>query len=186
MNSREAKDFLVQQAAQQAALDNVPFSDLERRMMYFTESGDCPEDPTELNHAFEAQYKMDEYEAKVSKLLHRAYRPISKEDAEAAREWNDAIRILREGDHYILVLWEQGPKERPSHDSLRLLFAGLLLAGIVTSVMLLRPHHEIISWKRGPNTTSSVPQWLQRPLLLALVLGVGRSLVWLLGTKREN
>lgn len=32
----EAKDFLVRQTAEQAALENVPLSDLEKRMMYFT------------------------------------------------------------------------------------------------------------------------------------------------------
>jgi hypothetical protein len=40
MNVREAKDFLVDQAAQQAAIDGVPLSDLEKRTMYFTEWDD--------------------------------------------------------------------------------------------------------------------------------------------------
>jgi len=38
MNNKQAKDFLVQQAAEQASLEAVPLSDLEKRMMYFTES----------------------------------------------------------------------------------------------------------------------------------------------------
>jgi hypothetical protein len=33
MNSREAKNFIVQETMQQAALDGVPVSNLERRMM---------------------------------------------------------------------------------------------------------------------------------------------------------
>jgi hypothetical protein len=37
MNVREAKNFLADQAAQQAAIDGVPLSDLEKRTMYFTE-----------------------------------------------------------------------------------------------------------------------------------------------------
>ena len=45
MRVLEAKDFLVQQTAEQAALENVPLSDLEKRMMYFTETDECPEDP---------------------------------------------------------------------------------------------------------------------------------------------
>jgi hypothetical protein len=40
MSVREAKDFLVDQAAQQAAIDGVPLSDLEERTMYFTEWDD--------------------------------------------------------------------------------------------------------------------------------------------------
>ena len=38
MNVCEAKDFV--QNAEQAALDSVPLSDLEKRMMHFTESDD--------------------------------------------------------------------------------------------------------------------------------------------------
>jgi len=30
VNAKEAKDFLVQQTAEQASLENVPFSDLEK------------------------------------------------------------------------------------------------------------------------------------------------------------
>jgi hypothetical protein len=44
MKVLEAKDFLVRQTAEQAALEGVPLSDLEKRMMYFTETGECPED----------------------------------------------------------------------------------------------------------------------------------------------
>jgi len=104
MRGLEAKDFLVQQTAEQAALENVPLSDLEKRMMYFTETGECPENPIALNDAFEAGYHTDEYEAKISKLMHRAYQRITKENPEAARQWNEAIRPLSRGDHYLLIL----------------------------------------------------------------------------------
>jgi len=64
MKVLEAKDFLVRQTAEQAALENVPLSDLEKRMVYFTETDECPEDPIALNDAFEAEYDTAEYEAK--------------------------------------------------------------------------------------------------------------------------
>jgi hypothetical protein len=38
MNTKQAKDFLVQQTSEQAALENASLSDFEKRMMYFTES----------------------------------------------------------------------------------------------------------------------------------------------------
>jgi hypothetical protein len=53
MRVREAKDFLVQQTAEQAQLEGVALSELEKRMMYFTESGYVPEDPIALNEEFE-------------------------------------------------------------------------------------------------------------------------------------
>jgi len=73
MNVRGAKDFLVQQIVRQAAIENVPFSDLEKRMLYFTESGGMSEDPIELNSAFEAEYDTTGYEQKVSGLMKSAY-----------------------------------------------------------------------------------------------------------------
>jgi hypothetical protein len=193
MRDLEAKGFLVQQTAEQAALENVPLSDLEKRMMYFTETDECPEDPIALNDAFEAEYDTDEYEAKVSKLMHHAYQRITKENPETARRWKEAIQQLSKGDHYLLILCEEGlqraPTERPPHDLLKLLFAGLFLVAIVMSVLLLGTHYGIL-WKSGSQTTSSMPKWLQQVLLTLLVLGVGRSLVKFLsgssGTKGKN
>ena len=109
MRAREAKDFLVQQTAEQAQLDAVPLSDLEKRMMYFTESGEMPEDPIQLNDQFEAQYDTDQYEKKISRLMHHAYTRVRKENPESTRRWNDALKELRKGDHYILVLWGADP-----------------------------------------------------------------------------
>lgn len=39
MQVREAKDFLVQQMAERVRIEGVPLSELEKRMIYFTERG---------------------------------------------------------------------------------------------------------------------------------------------------
>ena len=112
MRVLEAKDFLVQQAAEQAALENVPLSDLEKRMMYFTETGECPEDPVALNNAFEAEYRSTTYEKKISLLMAQAYRRIKRENPEKLRLWNDSFRVLSKGDHYLLLFWRQNKFRR--------------------------------------------------------------------------
>jgi hypothetical protein len=109
MKVREAKDFLVQQTAEQAAIEKLPFSDLEKRMMYFTEGKDATEDPTTLNDEFEAQYDSAKYEKKISRLMHHAYKRLRKEGSSALRTWDDAIRRLKRGDHYLIVLWGERP-----------------------------------------------------------------------------
>jgi hypothetical protein len=103
MNEKAAKDFLVQQAAEQASLEGISLSDLEKRMMYFTESGYCPENPIQLNEEFEAKYATPEYEEKLARLLRDAHERLKKETAESLRPWNDAISCLRKGDHYIMI-----------------------------------------------------------------------------------
>jgi hypothetical protein len=128
MGVREAKDFLVAQTAEQAALEGVPLSDLEKRMMYFTESAEAVEDSVKLHEEFEAHYDSDEYESKIAKLLHHAHARAKKENPEKARLWSDAIRTLNKGDHYLLVLWNlQSAEERPPYDSLKLLAAAILI-----------------------------------------------------------
>ena len=104
MNSRQAKDFLVRETAEQATIENVSLSDIEKKMMYFTESDPSSCDkPLELNEEFEAQYETAEYEAKVSGLLQRACDRLKAQDTEKERIWDEAVRELRKGDHYLLA-----------------------------------------------------------------------------------
>lgn len=113
MRVREAKDFLVQQTAEQAALENVPLSGLEKRMMYLTETGECAEDPAALNDAFEAEYDTKTYEKKISLLMAQAYRRIKRENPEKLRLWNNAFGVLSKGDHYLLLFWRQNKRRSP-------------------------------------------------------------------------
>ena len=139
MQTKQAKDFLVQQTIEQAALENMSLSDIEKKMMYFTESDatSC-DNPVELNEEFEAQHDTAEYEAKISRLLHRARLRLKEEDPERARDWDQSIRTLRKGDHYILVLWDvKPPSGHPVGDSLKLLALGMLVAmGILVAAFL--------------------------------------------------
>jgi hypothetical protein len=140
MKTKQAKDFLVQETSEQAAWENMPLSDIEKKMMYFTESdaASC-DNPAELNDDFEAQYETAEYEAKVSRLLHHAYNRLKAEDPERKRNWDQAIRTLRKGDHYFLVLWDlKLPSEHPTRDFFKLLGVGLLVAvGIAIATILV-------------------------------------------------
>jgi len=119
MNSKEAKDFLIEQTAQQAAIQGIALSDLEKRMMYFTEWDDSCENPIRLNEEFEARYDTTKYETKITGLMRNAYKRIKKENPALQSTWDEAVRTWREGDHYILVLWGfNHPEERPPYDSL--------------------------------------------------------------------
>jgi hypothetical protein len=104
MRVREAKDFLVTQTAEQAALEGVPLSDLEKRMMYFTESSNAVEDPGKLHEEFEAEYDTPEFEKKISRLMSHAWKRLGREDSQKALQWRKAVGALLKGDHYILVL----------------------------------------------------------------------------------
>jgi hypothetical protein len=144
MRVREAKDFLVQQTTEQAQLEGVQLSDLEKRMMYFTETGEMPEDFIQLNEEFEAQYNSDEYEAKIAKLLRHAYQRARKENDETRKHFDAAIKSLRRGDHYLLVMWDcSGSEEWTVAYALRILAGSLgvivLMFGVVFAVEKFEP-----------------------------------------------
>jgi len=118
MESREAKDFIVEQTLQQAALERVSVSDIERRMMYFTESADAVEDPLELNAEFESQCDASVFEKKMAALMKNTYARIRREDPVAAARWDEAIDTLLAGDHYLLVMWGASATSRISATAL--------------------------------------------------------------------
>jgi hypothetical protein len=161
MQVREAKDFLVQETARQAAIEGVRLAELEKRMMYLVENEEMGEDPLALNEEFEAEYDTDEYEAKIHGLLHRAYARVKKENPEWARQWKEAIREMSKGDHYLPVLWGDGilaanyPAERPPHDYLKLVGMALLMVSIVAGVGLAA----------GRYGQAPMPVWLKRALI---------------------
>lgn len=173
MKVLEAKDFLVQQTAEQAALENVTLSDLEKRMMYFTETGKCPEDPIALNEEFEAQYNTAEYEKKISRLMHHAYKRVRDDRGANLQAWNDATRRLRRGDHYLLVMWGQRPGIHASQ---------LIGMGIVLFVLAVFYGLKWIASQIPPPNPH-----LLLTILIAVVLAIlafrratGNALIWLL------
>jgi len=193
MDSRQAKDFLVSQTAQQAALEGVPLSDLEKRMMYFTEGADAVEDPIQLNEEFESKYGEDEdydYEKKMSRLLHRSYSRLRKENPQTVREWDECLQTLRQGDHYILVLCGAQPiqtfRDRPPGDRLKLIAVTFLVVGVLLSLICL--YSELASRypflnKPGSKTQSFMPPWLKHA---ALGVMAGCYLFYLLGPLIER
>ena len=187
MQVNEAKDVLVNEIARQASLEGNPLSNLERRMLYFTESGDCPEDVFELNEAFEAEYDTSEYEKRISGLAKSACQRLKKENSAGAQVWDQAVKKLNEGDHYILVMVpQQGPRiDAPSVISnLPRSFwktIGLLLALMLVGIAIIATlnHYDFHIFERSTSqkgiplsgTYAQVPAWVQRTLFAVLVVG---------------
>ena len=105
MRVREAKDFLVEQIRQQALQEGVPLDDLEIQMLYFTEKKSLSGETAKLVEDFDQAYNARAYEKKISHLIQHAYRRLKKGNSSDKDTWNDAIRRLKKGDHYILVMW---------------------------------------------------------------------------------
>jgi hypothetical protein len=131
-SGREAKEFLISQIVEEAQRENIPLSEVERKALYFTESGWTLPDIMKVNEDFDREYDQDEYEHKIAKLVAKADKRIRKGVRDDYDKWWAAIRFLEREDHYIVVMIRSAGL-RPRGDQLRLLAAGL---GVVT-VMLI-------------------------------------------------
>lgn len=170
--SESAKHFLLGKLTAQADRDGVALDDIEKRMFVFSEaSGKADFDAQE---AFDKNYNDTQYEAKIKKLLRKAY-ANDKRSTENKREWTDALRALSHDDFYGLVMIDQAGIPRGHGGEWQFFFEQLPFDLVELGVMALgflvvfRPsviHLYLPDWVR----------WLAYPLFVWLVWYIGR--VW--------
>lgn len=97
-----AKQFLISRVAEEAAMERVELSDVEKKMLHFTEAGGLSPEMASVVAQFETHYDSDEYESKIVGLLKNAYDRDLGQSLQTA--WDDAISALKAEDHYILVM----------------------------------------------------------------------------------
>ena len=131
-SGREAKEFLISEIVAEAQRENTSLSEVERKMLYFTESGWTLPDIMKVSEDFDHEYDQDEYEQKLAKLVARADSHIRKGRRDDYDRWWGAIRFLEREDHYISVMIRLAGL-RIRGDQLRLFATGL---GIVTVIFM--------------------------------------------------
>jgi hypothetical protein len=103
-SGREAKEFLISRIVTEAQRENVSLSEVERKMLYFTESGWNLPDMAAVSKHFDSEYHQNEYEQKIARLIRNAAKHDRKESRDEYDTWWAAIRFLRREDHYISVM----------------------------------------------------------------------------------
>lgn len=132
---REAKEYLINRIVAQARHDSVPLTDVERKMLYFSETAWTLPDIMDVNAEFEKSYDNDEYEEKIAGLVSRIRK--SNEDRDT---WEEAVDRLREEDHYLLVMIDSCHRHssaRPRGDILRLIFTALVVVVVFLGLMFV-------------------------------------------------
>ncbi len=107
LRTQQAKAFLISQVVEEAERENVSLSEVERKMLYFTEAEESLPDIYEVNDQFEREYDSSAYEKKIAGLLRSAFRRNRQESPEGENRWKQAIADLRKEDHYLLVMVDQ-------------------------------------------------------------------------------
>jgi hypothetical protein len=164
LSARAAKDFLVSQIARQAALEHVPLSEVERKMLYYTESYESLPDIAAVAEQFDAEYDSAEYESKISRLIANAIDRLKRESPSERDTWDDAVKYLRKEDHYILVMIHEMADPTIENDSAVVPRPDwrdqwkLLGAGIATAAVLVTVIFAIGSWG---NDIDWKPEWFR-------------------------
>jgi hypothetical protein len=132
-SSSEAKNFLVSRIVQEAKRRHVSLSDLERKMLYFSESYPSLPDMAEIARRFENECDEGEYEERIRRLSKSAYRRDRRESPGSARLWRDAVQVLEREDHYILVMIDP---PRSARDVGKLIVTAILLIAFGLALFL--------------------------------------------------
>ncbi len=82
-SARDAKTFLIEQIVQQEERACVSLAEIERKMLYFSDTDWTLPDIAEVNEQFEGEYDADVYEKKMANII----RDSVKQAAKAARRW---------------------------------------------------------------------------------------------------
>jgi hypothetical protein len=135
-DAREAKEFLISKIVAEAQRENAPLSEIERKMLYFTESGWTIPDIVQVSEQFDREYDQNEYEKKIARIIAKAYKHILQESRVEYNRWWGAVRFLRREDHYISVLIGMA-RLRPRGDQWKLLAAGLAIVGCILVWIIL-------------------------------------------------
>jgi len=132
-SGREAKEFVISEIVEEAQRENIPLSEIERKILYFTESGWTLPDIMKVNEDFDRECDHDDFEHKIAKLVRKTDRRLCNDSREDYERWWAAIRFLEREDHYISVMLRLAGL-RPRGDQLRLFVTAL---GVVACILIL-------------------------------------------------
>lgn len=113
---REAKDFLASSIAEEAHRNGLPLTEVERKMLYFTETGWTLPDMKEVSAEFDRDYDQKDYERKIGELVNKIQVRLADQGQLEQERWNAALEKLSRGDHYLSVLADAA---RPTRKGLR-------------------------------------------------------------------
>ncbi len=138
---REAKEYLIGQIVAEAQKEGVTLTDIERKMLYFSETGWTSPDMMGVNAQFERDYDNAEYERKILGLASSAEERAGTVGGDDLAAWDDAVAKLSEGDHYLIVLINPRlvtESVRPPGDIKRLILTALACSiGLLALIALL-------------------------------------------------
>lgn len=112
MNPPGALEFIALRVEHQSILKGAPLSDIEKKMLRWSEIEPGAVNDPAVSEQFESDYDSCEYEAKITSLLSAAYRS-DEGNPKNRQQWREAREALDSHDFYLLVMLENARTEKP-------------------------------------------------------------------------
>jgi hypothetical protein len=100
----DAKRFIIDKVLEQAKIEGVNLSEVERYNLSWSESDPDFKPDYYLSEALETEIGIDKYEAKVASLIKHAFERDVAAHFDAKSLYREVYAKLNEGDHYIIVM----------------------------------------------------------------------------------
>lgn len=111
---RQAKDYLAGKIADEAQREGSPLTEVERKMLYFSDTGWTLPNMKTVSAEFDRVYDQDEYERKIQGLVRRIENGADAQSEEEKESWYQAVLKLCDGDHYLVMLIDAAKDASPS------------------------------------------------------------------------
>lgn len=127
--------FIADKIIEQAAKENITMSDVERKMLLFSESSPVLPEVARANEIFGREYDSANYEAKVVGLI-KHIRSSLRGNVDAVRAWNEAVNRLQGEDYYFMVMLnDAGSRVRPPGDLVKLIMTAIAVVTVVVAII---------------------------------------------------
>jgi hypothetical protein len=168
---RDAKEYLIRRILAQAGQDGIYLSDIERKMLYFSEGGWTLPEIMAVSREFDQTHDYDDYEKKIGQIIRRVQRPDSNRD----ENWDEAVQRVRDEDHYLLVLIDGAAGGSTKLSGWEIV--GMIVGSVVVVAILLPVTFFVFSHVDNP----AIQKLIFGGTLLALVVVVA-----LVGSRRHR
>jgi len=91
-SAREAKEFLISKIVEEAIREGTVLSEIERKMLYFSETDWTLPDVSAVSDEFDRGYDQGEFESKIAGLVRHAYNNILQDYGDEYDKWWSAVR----------------------------------------------------------------------------------------------
>ena len=92
----QAKDYLADRIAAEATREGAPLTEIERKMLYFSETDWTLPNMAEVSAEFDRDYDQDEYEEKVAHLIANITADRHHHNQDEEGKWDAAVCKLSE------------------------------------------------------------------------------------------